>query len=430
MFFLTAMSHYLTDGLLLFQLLWIFALFVIVSVPIIAYFWFAKNRSTYLLFITCFVSILLALYTSNHAGGAQTESFGAAIGCIAVLAFANPNFNKNKKLCFSLIIIGLLGSCGLKEPFLFSLLGSALLFIDNLKDFVRKFILPLCVAIIIGFIILLLTGILEGFISYLQYMGSAHINRHGSPYQRGVQVFMLIRGLNIYAWGLGFLFIGLLFSPFLFCKENLIKKAFLFLSGLLLTSFAVGLGGEYYIHHFVFATPFYVALWLYFLRNIRFLEYSQPLSVFILIVLVISALNTTKNDWNLITNYIQLNDKTSKLDAKYIDSILSRENLDRYLYLDSIAEFGIYGYTKHSPQGPYFLQYHRFVRDIPQLKDSMLVQLKNAQIVVDGHVSHWPEPQKSEAEKYLQENFTLKPWDSVKDIYRPARKNKIYFRNR
>jgi hypothetical protein len=430
MFFLTLLSHYLTDGLLLFHLFWIFALSVIVSIPIIAYFWFAPNRSIYLLYVTCFVSLLLGLYTIDHAGGAQTESFGAAFGCIAVLAFANPNFDRNKKLCFGLIVIGLLGSCGFKEPFLFSLLGSSLLFIDNLKDFIRKFILPLCVALVIGFIILLITGILDGFISYLQYMGSAHINRYGSPYQRGAQIFMLIISLNNYAWGLGYLFAGLLFSPFLFCKENLITKAFLFLSGLLLTSFAVCLSGEYWVHHFIFATPFYVALWLYFLRNSTTLKYSQPIYVLILIILVISALNIKKYDWQSKIDFINRSDKASELDANYIDSVLNRENLDRYLYLDSIVKFGIYGYTKHSPQGPYFFQDPKFVRDIPHLKDTMLVQLKNAQIVVDGTVSHWPEPWKSKAEEYLQQNFTLEPWDSVKDIYRPARKNKIYFRKR
>jgi hypothetical protein len=425
-YLLTALSHYLSDGLLLANLYQILSLLIIAGIPITAYFRFAQNRSAELLFASAFLSLLLALYAGERSGGVQTESLGAALGCIAVFAFASPDFDKNKKLYLGLAVLGLLGACGFKEPFLFSLLGCSLLFLDSFKETVKKFILPLCLAIAIGFIIILATGILDGFISYLQYMSSAHINRYGSPYLRGVQVFKLFQDLNNYAWGLGYLFACLLFSPFAFCKENLITKAFLFLSGLLLASFTVGLGGEYYDHHYVFAVPFYAALWLYFLRN----NISRKHSIFILIILAISALNITKNDWPSKTNYAQYHNKFSELEANYIDSVLSRENLDRYLPLSLTNQFGIWGYTKHSPQGPYFIQDSRFMKDIPQLKYSVLAELKNAQIIVDGDVSFWPEPQKSEAEKFLQENFSLEPWNSVKDIYRPVYKNKIYFRNR
>ncbi|MDB4978153.1 MAG: hypothetical protein JWM56_339 [Candidatus Peribacteria bacterium] len=100
---------------------------------------------------------LFALYTADHSGTIQTESYGAffVIAYLLVLCWDSHSFSW---LRVGLASICMMCSYGLKEPFVLVLAASALLIIRNQQDFKRKFLLPLCISLAMGAVIMAILG--------------------------------------------------------------------------------------------------------------------------------------------------------------------------------------------------------------------------------------------------------------------------------
>jgi len=401
-----------------------FVLIVIAVVPVIFHFIF-PNRSIWRLAICALFGLAMSLYAAERAGEIQTESFGAAFGCLAVFAFAYPGFYERKKLWIAISVLGFLGACGFKEPFLLPLLGASILLCKNLKDWSYRFLLPLAIAIVTGFLLLLVFGWLGDFLHYIEFMQQFWINRFGSPYRRAMQFWRLWEDMNGFSWGLGWSFVTLLLTPFVLYKNKLPGVAVKILIAFLLTSYAVGLGGEFYGHHFIFALPFYFALMAALLNAEKF-SGNIITESFVLVLLIIATLNLPNLNLNQRSKGMEQARVEHTKEAMYVDAVLDRTDIKRYMYLGRNGN-NIYSWTKHSPEGPYFIQYEEWIRDIPEFKTTVLSMLMNSQVVVMGWIQ---QPVKDAVQPILNEYFTLEPWDNVADIPRPVKNYNIYFRKK
>ena len=431
MFLLSAISLKIFDSPVLTNFSQVFVLILTAVVPITAYFLLSSHRSVTKLAFSLLSGLMLSLYSAERSGEVQIESFGAAFACIAVFAMAVPDFEKRKILWTSLTAIGMLGACGFKEPFLFPLFGVSLIFCKDIKDWLYRFALPLAIAVAVGVLILLICGWLGDFLHYLEYMSFTRIFRHGSPLRRAMDFHILYNDMNAFSFGLGFFIFTLLSLPFVlfFASPKLYEKSDEYSSfskilfsvvAFFLANYSVGLAGEYFNHYFIFALPFYMALILLLLKkwnreNSGIVKFGLASFVFLAIATVnLPNLNLNKRSENL-NNWA----KEPKLAAAYLDSKMDEFGIDRYTFIGSNGPI-IYGWTKHSPNGPYFVQFDFWFREIPGFKDSVMSNIKNADVVVVSHM--WGEIE-WEANQILEASFAEEQQIHGYRVY--FRKNKM-----
>jgi len=411
-FLLSAISFKVFDSPVLTNLFQIFVLILTAAIPVIAYFSQSNYRSVLKLAFSLLAGLLFALYSAERSGEVQVESFGAAFGCIAAFAMAMPNFDKRKILGISLVAVGILGACGFKEPFLFPLFGVSLILCKNIKEWAWRFALPLAIAVVAGILILLICGWLGDFLHYLDFMSSTHIFRLGSPFRRAMDFSRIYNDMNAFSWGLSIAVFILLSLPFVLhftnpnqkSNENsLFIKIIFFGIAFFLSSYSVGVGGEYWNHHYVFALPFYMSLFLLLLKkwdgeNFAMSKLAMVSFVFFAIAtLNLPNLNLDKRSENL-SNWAQ----EPMQAAAYLDEKMDELGIDRYTFMGANGP-KIYGWTKHSPYGPYFFQYDIWFRDIPGFRDSLISNVKKADAVVVAHMWNEVEP---EVNQILREQFT------------------------
>ncbi|MCL2284286.1 MAG: hypothetical protein FWC26_13300 [Fibromonadales bacterium] len=387
-FLLSAISFKFFDSPVFTHYFQAFVLILTAIVPIAAYFLLSKHRSVYKLAFSCLAGLLLTLYSAERSGEVQVESFGAAFACIAALAMAMPNFEKKKALWVSLAAIGMLGACGFKEPFLFPLFGISLILCKNIKDWLWRFVLPLELAVVAGIFILLICGWFNDFLSYLNFMASTHVSRYGSPFRRAMELQRLYQDMNGFSWGLAIAIFALLTMPLLRIIKSkteeyaAFSKTLFFGVALFLAAYSVGLGGEYWNHHHVFALPFYMALVLFLLKNwTGENSAAAKLGMVSFVFLAIATLNLP----NLNLNQRSENLNNMSLEpiqaAAYLDGKMDSLGIERYTFIGFNGP-EIYGWTKHSPMGPYFIQDGRWLNEIPGFADSVINMVERADAVV------------------------------------------------
>lgn len=108
------------------------------------------------------LGLQFGLLLEGWSGALQTESFGAFFGILYVLTIATDKQIGAARMWIA--AIWLLCSVGMKEPFVLSNLGAALLLSRSSKDFLRKFVIPLALAMLLGTVILALTGWLKPYL--------------------------------------------------------------------------------------------------------------------------------------------------------------------------------------------------------------------------------------------------------------------------
>jgi hypothetical protein len=372
----------------------VFVLILTAAVPIVAYFLLSSHRSVLKWVLSLLAGLLLALYSAERSGEFQVESFGAAFGCIAVFAMAMPNFEKRRILWTSLAVIGILGACGFKEPFLFPLFGISLIFCKDIKEWASRFALPLAIAVLLGFVFLLVSGWLGDFLHYLDFMFSAHISRFGSPFRRAMDFSRIYNDMNAFSWGLAIAVLVLLSLPFIHSnsksnENNLFIKIIFFGVAFFLSSYSVGVGGEYYGHHFVFALPFYMALVLLLLKKWNGENFAVvKLGMVSFIFLAIATLNLPNLNLDMRAERCKAYIKNFKEAASYLDKKMDSLGIDRYVFIGGqLYGINVFGWTKHSPTGPYFNQPPQWFQQ-PQwfvaIEDSMISNIKKADAVVIG----------------------------------------------
>ena len=188
--------------------------------------------------LTLLFGTLLSLYTAYNAGGFQTESFGSLFGVLYVaLLFQSSNWRWGKT-CIAAICI--LGATGLKEPFLFSLALSAIMLTRNIRLFCNTFVIPFCIAVVTGLLIMLMLGYLDGYFSiYLPEMLGTRSNINLIPlWMRGTRVPVVFSNLWNYSIPLSIVIV-LMYVSFPILQFRLQAKRALITFGGLLLSLAV-----------------------------------------------------------------------------------------------------------------------------------------------------------------------------------------------
>jgi len=418
-FFLSAISFKIFGSHIFTHYFQVFVLLLAAVIPVIAYFCLSSHRSITKLAFSLLAGLILSLYSAERSGEVQIESFGAAFACIAVFVIAMPNFEKRKILWISLASIGILCACGFKEPFLFPLFGVSLIFCKDIKDWFWRFALPLAIAVAAGTLLLLICGWLPDFLHYLSFMSSTHVSRYGSPFRRAMDFSHIYNDMNAFSWGLAIAVLALLSLPFVNSKCTF-HKTLLFGTAFFLASYSVGLGGEFYNHHHIFALPFYIALVLFLLKEWNE-EYSgvAKLGLISLIFFAIATLNLPNLNLDKREKDLRNWAKEPMEAAAYLDSKMDKFNIDRYAFIGFNGP-EIYGWTKHSPEGPYFFQDPRWFNEIPGFADSVVSSVRKADIVVVSNMWEQIAPQ---VNPILYEQFT--EWQ-VKRYKMYFRKNKVF----
>jgi hypothetical protein len=149
------------------------------------------------------------------------------------------------------------------------------------------------------------------------------------------------------------------------------------LIGTWLMTLAVGISGDFYGHQFIFAVPVYAAFFFVCFREELPLKvvsiWSALVSICLLLLPVASP--TPGQDWK---DYEA--ERTHA--ANVIDTVMDRCTIDRYLILIN-GNDGIYAYTKHSPYGPLFTQYARFIGGHPLFIQEFGRQFHTAPLAID-----------------------------------------------
>jgi hypothetical protein len=431
-YFLAAMVVKLFDSPNPMHALQALVFFGIAAFPVLAYFNFSKEKNEWTLFASILLGMLLALYSGDRAGEVMIESFGACVGIVAVFFMASPKFEQRKRIYIPIIALGMLGSCGMKEPFFFAILASSFLFANNFKTWCLKFLLPLIIACTLGVIILFATGIFDGYLGYLTFMSTTHTNSHGSPLERMLQVWRLLFCLNNFAQGFGFFFI-VAFIALAINSERKFQLLWKLPLGVVLTTLAVGAGGEWYDHHYVFAIPFYSAICFLWIKSPQKKNLAANiLACAIFATLIFSVFNLPKNDWEYkLQNNLEFQ-KPAKLEALYLDEIMYKTKIERYASITYVCSPNSFGFTKHSPWGHAMIWDSRsWERMGMHVLDTYIDEINKSQIVSFQNISGWPSPYRERAIKILEEEFTTTPWEEIADIPQPqGLKSIILFRKR
>ncbi|PIP65562.1 hypothetical protein COU77_01445 [Candidatus Peregrinibacteria bacterium CG10_big_fil_rev_8_21_14_0_10_49_16] len=169
------------------------------------------------------LGMLVTLYLQERAPGGQAEFFGCVFGALFVynMATAEDRWSWLRILCNSLFLAGAIGT---KEPFLFTVLGAAILLAKSPGHFVKYFLVPLVVGGVLGVLVLAVFGLLGPYVEvYLPVMvGSRttlNAEEHLPFWGRGLSIRWLYGNVTRFflpAPLLGYL-LGVLFSSAVVC---------------------------------------------------------------------------------------------------------------------------------------------------------------------------------------------------------------------
>ena len=453
-FIVCYLSYIMTGDYYLVSLLSAFSMIGIVVLPIL--FLVIKCRrekaslSVMLMMLSSLfgVIVLLSCYGEKRSGEGQVELQGAFFNLLS-LFFAF--LIKEEKRSFSNPFIYLSGlflgvSFFYKEPF--GLLGALFLLfmVKDVKDLIYRFILIGGVALFFCLVILLSTrSFVPYFTIYLKNMFGSHVSIYGSPLERVFHVSKISEDLYKFSRHLG-LFLQILFAldilfifyRFIQKERNLkgllycIKDEFLVLFTLILSVFMVGLGGQYYNHHYIFALPYEVILIFLFVEyfpyhaNLHSTEENKIvqnilphlskglLSMFALVMVIITGIAFRNTEQ--VFSYQSTLDQTTKMknDAKYLDLVLDTLDKDSYQYI-GFNGFTPVGYTKHSAMGPAFAQdANNFQDETNFFCTSFMDQLSKVDIIVFRFYNIGVIKEK--AETYINENFTRVKPQAILDL--------------
>ncbi len=360
---------------------------------------------------------VLGLYTLERSGEFQVESFGALFGILYVAMIAR----KEQLSLTASILAGcfMLSAIGMKEPFLLSLSGAALILsADRPRHLLRAYVFPVIIATCTGILLLAALQYFNAYFHiYLPEVLTQEVKQDHHVWDQVLQWKAIARDLSdftpLLAGLLGLFVLCPLLEPLKKKRRvlALVSKILLVIGGLYLGLSAVTIKGFFYNHHFAFATPVYMALivsWAFMLSKKKNHLVSHIVSLGAVVLLVCTVFLLKTQDYAGRLAPMTETTRTQKLLAERIDAALDACNIDRYLFLGTNGPQP-YGYTTHSPLGPVFFQLGHFLNpSLPYFRSQFVANLEKAQIIVrQGGEFNSLEPQ---AWDYMKEHFTSDPW--------------------
>ena len=405
-FLLSAISYKLTSGYYLVNILSFFSFLTIIVIP--AGLWLFKSikNKTPLISITSltctliYITFIITSFAELRSGEVQIEIFGSAALFLSFLSMSLQKTHTLKVYSPHIIFSGLfLGIATMfKEPFFLLGVLSLFFFVRNRKDLLYHILLPIAYAGLFSLSLLLITGALVPYFTiYLANMFGSHLSIYGSPWDRASNIFRIFDDMRNYSRALE-ICIYVLFTAnvFAFVKQipngetnfdkvlSFIKIPWLFLT-LYGASFAVGLGGQYYNHHHIFALPLYGIL-IFNIINYCSSKFSEKHSslhfVSALIIGILVGLGfADRQPFEVNKNVIrEINE--AKENAAYIDKILDAIGEKNYAFI-GFNGYHPYAYTRHDVIGPSFVQdSHNFTDENTFFSKSLAHQLDSANFIV------------------------------------------------
>lgn len=415
-----------------------------------------KNPIKWVLYLlsALFIGMLLGGYAQLRSGEVQVELLGSAFILGYLLLAKSVDYKKSKiwspKIIFSslLLMIGVM----YKEPFILIAFAGALVICKNLKDWFYRFVLPCIYGGVLGVILLAVTGTLIPYISvYLPHMLGNHINIYGSPFERMLNLNKISNDITKYSkFALPLIKIAFLVTAVKVLTEKseynrliarlfniVIKLVRIFIAPYIL-SFVIGLGGQYYNHHYIFALPCYV---LYIVSLLEFIyspakglewftEFIKESKIVESCGKVIAVILSVISLWGIyrlpLPNYSHYNKilsyaKTMQDDARYLDDVLDALGLETYQYFGFNGPI-VYAYTTHDPLGPVFFQDpNNLQREDNFFATNLKEQMERVDIFVVSYIKCGVLT--DYVNDYIADNFTLivnsGKYELIKDIEKP-----------
>lgn len=361
-------------------------------------------------------SVIMTLYSAERSGEFQVESFGAALGTVYLAIVAVHARLTRRQL---LLAAGfLMAAVGMKEPFLLSILGGALLVLaDEPQQWKSHLLQPLLLAAVLGVAALWWLGYASGYFSvYLPEMMGNHIHAQGSPFVRALAWHRLYGDLQAY---MPLLAQGVVLLLLISVSAHLHSWSWRQIGRVIgaavlavyLASMAVGMGGQYWNHHFIFAVPLYMGAAFAAVRYGLLLEHPEThrLEAGVLVTAAVLSLQLPPSDhFQARLDGVLTDVNHAKATAKEIDRVLDSCELDTYLFFGPNGYYP-YAFTEHSPMGPTFFQYNYLLdENRPHFRQALLRNMREARLVV------WHSYQIGDlqdiVDPYLKKHFTYTPW--------------------
>ncbi len=351
------------------------------------------------------LSIALTLYTADRSGRFQVESFGSCFIVLYACILAWNDAPLGSKRLFAAAACLLCG-IGLKEPFILTAFAVALFL--RPRDAARSFFLPLFMGGVAGGIILLWTGYADPYVNiYLRHMIGEQVQSRGSPIIRGLDVPRMLGDVWDYSrplyWSI--VLAGIAQVALLWRKTDARDAITSLLLGTYLLSIAVGTGVMYFHHHFVFAVPGYIALFLALLANTARSEWRlRPLHAAALALVVACTFSLHANTPYRAVVLAERETSEQQRDAAVVDALLDACGRSQYLYVGKHVDT-IYAYTQHLPLGPIFAQ-ATLMRPIGDFAEPFLENIGRADLIIVGDHDRL----EAAAEEYMDAHFSEVPW--------------------
>lgn len=422
-FMLSALSYALTSGFGLTHVTQILSLVFLALAPAVYLPKLLRARSSALLDAPVFVALwavvlLIVAFVADRGSAVQVEPHGL-VGVVGYTLL----LGKSGRKAFLGRALGALVCIGMKEPFFLSLVAAYLVTTPSAQRMWSDLVGPLGVASAVGTLVLLVFGWFTAYtLIYLKSMLGAHVNLEGPPLSRTATALDLTwNNLQQYS--------TLLPATLLFCMGvylflpvadgssglgDIGKRFQALVLGLLIVGLAVGMGGTFYEHHFIFALPLFLAILFVLMGRVG--DGSSP-QTWMRAGFVGLALATVCVKWTPAKTYrdraqdIAVQDAASRESAEVIDRLMDKLHVERYLFLGP-GGYPPFAFTRHAPLGPLFFQQTMFFGgQYPWFVEQFRHRLDEAQVVVlHQHVTG---PLDNEVRSKLAANFRLVPGASI-----------------
>jgi len=374
-----------------------------------------EPQRTLWLFASVIAGSVFTIYTFAMSGEGLVESLGAALCVIvAVLYDRVPQHREWRRVA----LLSLLFFCaiGLKEPFLLVLLAIALLLNHSKYHLINYFVIPLIIASVAGLIILLFLGYLGPYFSvYLVHMFGYHIGQlsetNGPFFVRGLLVQRTFLNLFQYSRALAFAVFFILLGNFYASAKHSLRSLGVVVLSLYLLLLAVGTGGDFYGHHFVFAVPGFLVLFARGINEKRIIGWLTIFCLFAAVVIHQHIDFQEKREWWGEHRAVLVRA------ADTIDEVMDRCGWEQYLHVVNKGA-GAFGYTKHSPYGPICIQFNRFIEGSEIYEKRFREALFETPLLVlcEGQETNLTDSSKI----YINENFTFTPPSCAGEFRQPV----------
>jgi hypothetical protein len=352
--------------------------------------------------------MLVSLYSARRAGELQVEPPAALFAVLFAVRLATEE--RRSWLRTLECSLWLFLAVGLKEPFLLTAWAGAIVIHGFRRAVLRELLATAALTTIAAVVALVSLGLLAPALQvYLPEMLGTHIHLYGPLWSRGFELLRLANDLGEFSLGL-----LAMIALFLLARAvegaqaggtiGLVRGVAETLTALVLAAYAVGMGGQYFAHHMVFATPVWIAAVVWATGRDRAPGWKRSAPWVCAACLLIAATDHQRAPYAAQRRRFARALERSRAVASEIDRILDQCGRDRWVFLGRNGHRP-FAHTLHSPYGPAFAQYlYTFDPAYPALREGMLRALDESLLVVEQR-SRALGPFNDEIEERLRTNF-------------------------